>query len=256
MTNKQKFAAEASPQVTGLMAYSGFGRAEHFHRAMGLPVKRGWPDDLSVSEREIRAKLLFEEFQETLHAMGFQLEVTQVDADDTGNWVIQNLGQPNEERIPQRGYQFCVGGHWDALLKFGVAHIEGSQYDPIETADGLAALKVIANGTAIAFGIPMPEVDWEVFCSNMSKLDDSWNPIINQCKYYGGDKQPALVAYGERAVAHDMQLCKNRERTNNCEDPAHLIDPNQPVGKLLKPANYIPANIEGLYFRTHEGDTK
>lgn len=101
-----------------------------------------------------------------------------------------------------------------------VVHVEGWVYDPVETLDGLADIKVIVNGTAVAFGLPMEDADDEVFCSNMSKLDESGNPVRNVCQ----ESEPCHLAI--------LNL--------DCE---HLLDPTKPVGKLLKPAKYVPANI-------------
>jgi predicted HAD superfamily Cof-like phosphohydrolase len=170
---------------------SGFNRVDIFHKRMGLTVGDDWSEIPSVSERILRGKLLMEEVFETLKAMGLDLLIDGVP-----------FGQGFEN--------------------IGVVHVEGSRYDPIETADGLADVKVIANGTAVAFGIPQDSVDFEVWASNMSKLDENGEPIVNQCQ---------------------------RDCEDWCEIPEHLIDPTKPVGKLLKPDSYVPANIAELFHR-------
>lgn len=178
--------------VNGGWAMTGIEKAEAFHLRVGLPVRRDWSRTPPVEERILRAKLLLEEVVETIAAMG--LAITSKD---------------------------MVGWHSD---KFGIVHREGVLYDPIEVADGLADVKVIANGTALCFGIPQDEVDYEVWASNMTKVGADGKAIVNQCNVIG-------------CMSGKDGLCA----------PSHLIDPAQPVGKVLKPETYVPANIARLY---------
>lgn len=187
--NLNKFAADGH---TDWIPETGVARAYVFHEKMGLTIGEDWTKTPSVSERLLRGRLLLEEVVETFTAMGLAIEMFKLPGGD---------------------------------LEPGLVHIEGSRYDPVETADGLADVKVIANGTAIAFGIPMRCVDMEVFCSNMSKLDADGNPVVNQCNSAG---------------------CPD-EGSRYCEIPEHQTDPTKPAGKLLKSSRYIPANIQGLY---------
>lgn len=152
-----------------------------FHEAFNQPIHTQVRMP-TVSDRLLRGKLLLEEVQETIEK-GLGLRIY----------------------LDRRG-ELCV------------EHKEGFVYDPVETADGLADVMVIANGTALCFGIPMREVNYEVYSSNMSKLEqDTGKPIINECI---------------------KRFC-----TGECHEQDHLRDPSQPVGKILKPSYYRPANI-------------
>lgn len=166
------------------LSYSNrFEQTLEFHDCMGLPNGDDWSKIPAVEEISLRAKLHLEELLELFEAMGVSLD-------------------KNEEGVY-------------------ISSIDQSKYDPIEVADGLADQIVICNGTAAQFGIPMNWVEDEVYSSNMSKLDENGNPVINTCS------------------AED---CKNCE--GGC---SNLIDPSKPKGKLLKPATYVPANIARLY---------
>lgn len=148
-----------------------FQRVEVFHRNMKLPQNE-FPVTPSISDRLLRGKLMLEEFME---------------------FIEKGLG-----------LRLChkAGGRLDSD-ELGVIHVEGDRYCPVETLDGICDMKVIADGTGVAFGLPVDQGDWEVFCSNMSKLDDNGDPIIND----------------------------------------GILRPDLPVGKLLKSDNYIPANL-------------
>lgn len=163
-----------------------------FHESFGFPVSQSLVLNPSVSDRLRRGKLIFEEVMETLtKGLGLTL-------------------------IPVSGE--------NGKVSFELIHREGDLYDPVETADGIGDINVVANGTAIEFGIPMPSIDHEVFCSNMTKLVDG-QPILNICVHEG------------------------------CPDPLcdfapHFIDPTAPKGKGLKPDTYTPANIVRI-LQTH-----
>lgn len=194
----QPFARDLLPKAwSGAVQLRGVEQTRVFHETMGMPVGTDWAETPSVSHRLLRGKLLIEEVLETLHAMGLGL--------------VQN-GKTHE---------------------FEVYHIEGSKYCPIETADGLADIKVIANGTAVAFGIPQTIVDLEVWASNMTKLDENGKPIVNQCNYIEEDD--------EHQCDLEPELC-------------NLIDESQPIGKVLKPATYVKANIARLFVEHTQGE--
>ena len=177
----------------------GLAQTRIFHTLVGLRVTDDWSATPPVSERVLRGRLLIEEVFETLKAMGLTLKIS-----------TENM-------------QFFTG---DSVMDhLAIEHVEGSRYDPIETADGLADIKVIANGTAVSFGIPQTAVDCEVWASNMTKLDADGNPIVNRCA---------------------AQDCDQFD-TDTCEDDSHLLDPTKPRGKVLKPESYVPANIARVY---------
>ena len=171
---------------------NSFQMTREFHRAFGLPVHDS-PREPTVEERILRAKLLMEETLETI-------------TEGLGVCVDMDYARPGIKH------------------RFRIVH-EGAEYDPVETLDGLAVVKVIANGTAVQFGLPMEEADREVFESNMSKLDKVGKPIVNRCQ---------------------IPECYVDETRGGCDRPDHLIDPTQPVGKILKGPNYRKPNIEGL----------
>jgi len=214
-----KYARERMTMETAAIALNhpyGYRRAYEFHRAMGLTISDRWDVAPPVSERLLRGRLLIEEVLETLNAMGLTLSMSyEKICDLESNWST------NDTQIPLDADDIQI------------QHVEGSVYDPIETADGLADIKVITNGTAVAFGIPMLPVDLEVFASNMSKLDENGKPVINKC----------------HACTPGIEHIDRANLT--CEDEHHRqaawTDPDKPLGKLLKPASYIPANIRGIY---------
>jgi predicted HAD superfamily Cof-like phosphohydrolase len=187
-------------------AMDGVDRTRAFHYAMGLPV-RTEPAIPSVSERILRARLLMEETLETIQkGLGITITVQPAAIQDERDVKVMNGGDDFD---------------WGCLV---MTHEEGHKYDPIETLDGLADVKVIANGTAVQFGLPLHEAEYEVWHSNMSKLDENGKPIVNRCTRIGC----------ETICDCGMEL---------------LIDPTKPIGKLLKPDTYVPANIVRIFVR-------
>lgn len=168
---------------------STFQRVEVFHRNMKLPLNFD-PVTPSVSDRMLRGQLMLEEFVEFLEqGLGLKLEIpVLVDGE------VKRVGIDGTE------------------LK--VYHREGDRYDPVMTLDGICDMKVIADGTGVAFGLPVDQGDWEVFCSNMSKLDENGDPIIND----------------------------------------GILRPDLPVGKLLKSDNYTPANLVRVIVEAQPAD--
>lgn len=222
MTKALKVFATDVARARGIDApIMGSTKAEVFHRAMELSVREDWAYIPTVSERLLRAKLLLEEVLETFAAMGIGLEIMG---------AIYGKDQV-------RGFD-----------EITVAHIEGSRYDPIETADGLADIKVVANGTALVFGIPMDIVDDEVFYSNMTKLDENGRPIVNKCKHWESDEVELPVDAAAGSAEMTREFCHDQMRGKEvCSHPTHWTDPTKPIGKILKPVGYTPANIAGLY---------
>lgn len=168
-----------------------FQMVGHCHQLWGLPAPEA-PIVPPVSDRSLRANLVLEEFLELLDAMGFALTID---------------GKPVNP----------------AFEKVVCEHVEGSRYDVVEVADALGDLNVVVNGTGVSFGIPMHFVDYEVYTSNLSKLDDEGKPIINECQ-----------------SADDPDGCAKAYAGESCE---HLLDTSAPVGKRLKGSNYVPPNI-------------
>lgn len=178
-------------QVYGSM--TDFDRTKRFHTVMGLQVNHE-PIIPTVEERILRAKLLLEETIETIQkGLGLELHYD---------------GAPIDFES----------------AAFEIVHPEGRFYDAVETLDGLADVKVIAEGTAVAFGLPLEETSYEVYCSNMTKLDGNGNPIING----------VTPGYRNRAAMEEY----NGE---SYDETGFRAD--SPVGKLLKSEFYVPANI-------------
>lgn len=95
---------------------------------------------------------------------------------------------------------------------FGIEHIEGSRYDIVETADGLSDINVIVAGTAVEFGIPVHVTDYEVYSSNLTKVLPDGTTLVNGVTEGYREGEPGFQA-------------------------------NRPVGKILKPDNFVPVNI-------------
>lgn len=103
------------------------------------------PTPMSVSLRDLRLKLIAEEFEELVAASGFEFRA-----------VIRDGSQEIE-----------------------LAHVEGSQQNLVEMADGLGDIVYVCYGMAIAMGIDLDKVIEEIHESNMSKLGEDGEPIIN-----------------------------------------------------------------------------
>lgn len=108
----------------------------------------------------------------------------------------------------------------DCVLRYDLSKEELYEYaeacknnDIVEIADAIVDRLFLALGDAVAHGLDevLPELFQEVVESNMSKLDDNGNPIIN----------------GENGV-------------NN---------PSQPLGKILKSEKYFKPKIKEILER-------
>lgn len=133
-----------------------------FHMVYGLPTPRS-PIHLSVSRRDLRLKLILEEFQELVIATGFKPTL-----DEFGNLTV--------------------------------SHVEGSQQDHIEMMDALADIVYVCYGMAIEMGQALTPVFREVHAANMTKLGLDGNPIINGVTpgYEGDHAHPELADAGFR----------------------------------------------------------
>lgn len=170
-------------------------RTHKFHKAMTLPAEDNLILNPSVSLRVLRAKLHLEETLELFEALGVELVID--------------------------GVRFSQG-----MQMIGVEHIEGSQYDIVEAYDAVCDIDVINNGTASALGFVVETGAHEVYCSNMTKLDESGKPIINRC-----------LTLEDPDVDHICVL-----------EPCRILDESKPIGKVLKPAHYRPANMPAILY--------
>lgn len=192
------FVASPSP---GPYAYT-----IRFHHAFKFPSEQPLVMTPSVTDRLRRGQLMLEETLETL-VKGLGLSLTH-----------------NDEVIS-----------WKDL---SLTHEEGHFYDPIETADGIGDINVVANGTAIEFGIPMPSIDHEIYCSNMTKLVPC-SCVVNQT----GPEGCGICNESGKVPIINGQTPGYREG-----EPGY--DSSAPVGKGLKPSTYTPANIARV-LQTH-----
>lgn len=180
-----------------------FAMTGHFHQVTRMPTPE-WPIKPSVSHRERRLRLVLEEFLELVEAMGFTLEIDGVRFDQ---------------------------GH----ETIGVRHIEGSRYDIVETLDALADINVVVNGTAVEFGLPMHFANHEVYCSNLTKLDEFGLPIVNHCQVCGLNEDDPYLSECDPTRHQEPHRAKES-----------WLKPDAPIGKLLKPEGFVKANIPGI----------
>lgn len=160
-----------------------------FSKAFGRPVNTEVVQ-LTVTERELLGKLIFEEVVEYV-TLGLGLVITH---------TTEQFGE-----VPLNPEMLDLRLH------------EGQPYDPIESADGLGDINVVAHFNAHWHGFDLDAVTREVHLSNMSKLDENGDPIINRCT-----------------------VCSDWE---DCDITTHLIDPSKPVGKILKGKYFFKPNI-------------
>lgn len=195
-----------------------------FQRAFGRPINDTLVKSPSVSDRLLLASILLEEVIETIHK-------------GLGITIVHNCnGGEYAEVIDDKAME-----HGNLTLR----HDEGRFYDPIETADGLGDINVVIHFNAHWLGMNLDRITQEINDSNMSKLDDNGDPIINQCKYFGGDRMPDF-GFTTEAIPEDTAQCVNRERTNDCNDPRHMIRPDLPKGKILKGPNFRQPDIAAV----------
>jgi len=102
-----------------------------------------------------------------------------------------------------------------------------------EVIDGLGDLNVVVNGYAVELGVNMDDVDQEVAASNFTKPDENGKPIVNKCKYDS-----------DEMTNDTMGFCRHILNGNECSTRDHWIDPNQPLGKVLKGPNFMKPNME------------
>ena len=152
-----------------------------FHAVFGFPAAQTLVLNPTVTDRERRLRLIFEEFCELCEAMGFKLAASHA------GWEIR--------------------------------HVEGSRYDPVETADALGDLNVVVNGTSVELGIPQIDIDREIFLSNMTKLASDGTAIVNG------------ITEGYREGEDGFR-------------------PDAPIGKGLKGPNYVNPNIPAILYRS------
>lgn len=169
-----------------------------FQRAFKRPVNDTLVKNLSVTDRLLLGKILFEETLETIEkGLGLRLAVSN-DHEYTNDFI-------------DNGIQYSVADCSSGDSNFALTHIEGDRYDPIETADGIGDVNVVIHFIAHWLGMNLDRITAIINDSNMSKLDENGEPIIN----------------GEGIAAEGQ--------------PWHK--PELPVGKILKSKNFYKPDI-------------
>lgn len=193
---------------------NSFEMAREFNRAFGRTICDS-PREPTIEERILWAKLLLSETFETIQkGLGVELMF------ETMNGVEYYLDED--------------------VINFVT---EKKPYDPVETLDGIADVKVISNGMGACFGLPVEHADLEVFNSNMSKLDEDGTPIINSCRHWIDEDAESAAS----AIDETRAYCQHQLRgASSCPETNHLIDPTQPIGKVLKGPKFRKPNIAGL----------
>lgn len=167
-------------------------KIREFHEVFGRPVRDETVVNLSLEERILRAQLMWEEFHEWVHkGLGLEMVITPQWVSDDENPVAVDMDE----------------GQREGNVRFRALQ----DYDPVEAADGLADIVVIAYGSALHQGINLDNCICEVHDSNMSKTFDG-KPVVN----------------GE---------------TEGYREGEPGFDPSKPIGKILKGPNYWQANI-------------
>lgn len=168
-------------------------------REFALAFKRpvnSEPVMLSVSDRLLLGKLLLEETLEYC-TKGLGLELVMADYDP---------GASDGDTV------FDASGIDRLKLQLD----EGRTMNLKEVIDGLADVQVVAHFNAHWHGFNLDYATKVVHESNMSKLDDEGQPIINECL---------------TLQTHDDHIC-------NLE-PCALLDESKPRGKILKSKNFF-----------------
>ena len=173
-----------------------------FERKFGLKVNDRLTE-LSPEERLLRGRLMLEEVQECFDGLGLRIIV------DVNHTYM----------IPTSGLQYTYA----AGLNLEIDPV--AVYNPIETADGLGDIVVIANGTANRMGINLDIVIGEIHASNMSKLGEDGEPIVNGITE--GYRYEPLEGDGPTPDGF----------------PQPGYDSTKPIGKILKGPNYFKPNI-------------
>jgi predicted HAD superfamily Cof-like phosphohydrolase len=132
---------------------TNFELVKEFHQAFNKVPDPTVPADQPAEIRQLRAKLINEEFNEVLQELGH----TAVDfGGDPVGYISDNYS-------PLYGLQRPF-----------------DTFDINKLAKELADLLYVVYGTAAAYGIPIDDVYREVHRSNMSKLGEDGKPIYRE----------------------------------------------------------------------------
>lgn len=139
---------------------SSFSLVAAFHRIFNHPAPAA-PSSKNLADaklRRLRVMLIAHELAELCQGLAIDLDMRYVHADmhmlsgkELEQYIIVNSTQPDDLPAP----------------------------DMVLTADALGDLDYVVNGGGVAFGIELPSITAEVHASNMSKLDEDGNPILD-----------------------------------------------------------------------------
>lgn len=178
-----------------------------FSKAFKRPVNRKIVS-LTTEERLLLGKLMFEEVLEYL-VDGLGLELT---------------GKP---------YDPVEGEYLSERIELTVPAF--SKYDPIEAADGLGDIGVVAYFNSNWHGWNLDDVIAEIHESNMSKLGENGEPIINGVT-------PGY-ACAEEVIAQYMKDHPDTPAGSIATIDDSGFDPSKPIGKILKGPNFRKPDI-------------
>lgn len=179
-----------------------------FSRAFQRPVNHE-PIQLSPEDRLLLGALMLEEVVEYLtKGLGLRIGLSDLQGAEV---------EADIESLQQGAVSF------DLELNYGQA------YDPIESADGLADINVVAHFNSNWHGWNLDRVTSEVHRSNMSKLGEDGKPIIN-------GETPGYEYYPD-----DHEIWKDTNTPSQ-------FDPSKPRGKILKGPNYHKPDIASVIY--------
>ena len=166
---------------------------QEFNRAFGRHHEvTPTPRVLTVTERELLGKLLFEEVVEyCTKGLGLEIHCLNMIAFNERNFILK--------------------------LR------EGQRYDPVESIDGLADVNVVIHHNALMHGFNLDAATEIVNESNMSKLGEDGEPIING------------VTSGYRTAVQQW-ADEDLDSPSAAHEPG--FDSSKPIGKILKGPNY------------------
>lgn len=195
-----------------------------FSLAFGRPIHDVLQMNLSVSDRLLLGKLLFEETLETIEK-GLGLRLTVSNDHEYGPEFVENGVMYS---VPVMDYP---EGEAQAVgAPFILTHVEGDFYDPVETADGLGDTNVVIHFIAHWLGMDLDAITAEINDSNMSKLAADGTAIING----------VTPGYRDKACLAENNIGEG------WADDEEGFRADLPIGKILKGPNFRQPDIAGV----------
>jgi len=124
---------------------TNFELIKEFHRVFGRNPDPVVPTVTDIESRKLRAKLMFEEFEELLDELGLQINFELIPAED---------------------------GIEDDIMRFEIVfdEIPNHKVDLAKVAKETSDLLYVTYGTGASMGLPIDDVYQAVHNSNMSKM--------------------------------------------------------------------------------------